>query len=64
MCQNAKLVNTDTCGGLAIVAGIIGWNYMHHLGKMEEKKKKMVKQHYTLMTSEKGKGLLSKVIVK
>lgn len=55
MCQNAKLVNTDTCGGLAIVAGIIGWNYTHHLGNIE-KKKKMVKQHYILMTSEKGKG--------
>lgn len=55
LCQNAKLASTETCGGLAVAAGIIGWNYMHNLGKMEEKKK-MVKQHYTLMTSQKGKG--------
>lgn len=39
MYQNAKLANTDKCGRLEIVAGIIGWNYMHNLGRMEEKKK-------------------------
>lgn len=37
--QNVKLTSTETCGGLAVVAGLSGWKYMHHLGKIEEKNK-------------------------
>lgn len=37
--SECKTANTDTCGELAVVAGIIGWNYLYNLGKMEEEKK-------------------------
>lgn len=33
------MCSTETCGGLAVVAEISGWEYMHHLGKTEEKNK-------------------------
>lgn len=37
--KNVKLVSTETCGGLAVVAGISGQKHMQHLGKTEEKNK-------------------------
>lgn len=37
--KHVKLASTETCGGLAVVAGISGQKYMHHLGKTEEKNK-------------------------
>lgn len=30
-------VQYRACGGLAVMAGISGWKYMHHLGKIEDK---------------------------
>lgn len=31
------MCSRETCGGLAVMAGISGWKYMHHLGKIEDK---------------------------
>ena len=35
----SECVVPETWGGLAVVAEISGWKYVHHLGKIEEKNK-------------------------